>query len=263
MLLLFCMVSLLRRRKEAINGCWVPCFCTDPGILMMVMNKIYVPTAGVEDWQALLADPVKHWKTGYSARALAYCWEEASGFPPEIQGLFDKSQMICFKDIEPLLIIPEHKVPLPGGNTQSQNDVFVLARSATNLISISIEGKVSESFGPTLGEWYKEPSQGKIERLAYLKKMLGLCGEIDTAIRYQLLHRTASAVIEARKYHATKAVMIVHSFSQSCEWLEDYQAFVQLYGKEAQVGELVPVTRVDGVDLYVGWSKGSAEYLEI
>ena len=227
------------------------------------MNKICVPTGRVEDWQALLADPIKQWKTGRSAKALAYCWEEAPGFPPEIQELFDKSQLICFKDIEPLLTIPEHKVPLPGGNTQSQSDAFVLARSATKLISISIEGKVSESFGPTLGEWYKEPSKGKIERLDYLKKMLGLLGEIDPAIRYQLLHRTASAVIEAKQYHATKAVMIVHSFSQSSEWLGDYQAFVQLYGKDARVGELVHVTQVDDIDLYVGWSKGGVEYLKV
>jgi|GEM_PF-3281653 len=32
------------------------------------MSKIYTPTNGVSDWQSLLADPIKHWKTGYSAR---------------------------------------------------------------------------------------------------------------------------------------------------------------------------------------------------
>ncbi len=227
------------------------------------MSGIYVATNGVEDWQALLADPIKHWKTGHSAKALAHCWEDATGFPSEIQELFELSQLTCFKDLQPLLTIPEHKVPLPGGNTQSQNDAFVLARSASNLISISIEGKVSESFGPTLGDWYKEPSKGKIERLDYLKQMLGLSGEIAPAIRYQLLHRTASAVIEAKQYHATKAVMIVHSFSQASAWLEDYQAFVQLYGKTAQIGELVHLTQVDGIDLYVGWAKGDASYLGV
>jgi hypothetical protein len=227
------------------------------------MNKICVPTSGVEDWQALLADPVKHWKTGHSAKALAYCWENASGFPVEVQELFVGSNLKCFKNIEPLITIPEHKVPLPGGNTQSQNDAFILARSTTDLVCMSIEGKVSESFGPTLGEWYRVPSKGKIERLGYLKKMLGLSGEIAPSIRYQLLHRTASAVIEAKQYHATKAVMIVHSFSQSSEWLDDYQVFVRLYGKEARVDELVHVTHVDGIDLFVGWVKGDAKYLVV
>lgn len=227
------------------------------------MYQVYVPTKGVWDWQALLADPIKHWKTGRSARSLAYSWEATSSLPSEVQELFDKSQSTCFRNTEPLLAIPEHKVALPGGTRDSQNDVFVLARSASDLISITIEGKVSEPFDKTLGDWSKEMSPGKAVRLDYLKEQLGLTGEIDPAIRYQLLHRTASAVIEAKKFHATKAVMIVHSFSQSDEWLEDYQAFVQLYRKEAHVGELVHVTQVDGVDLYVGWAKGDASYLEV
>lgn len=28
------------------------------------MSKIYIPTTGVESWQALLADPGKHWEYG-------------------------------------------------------------------------------------------------------------------------------------------------------------------------------------------------------
>jgi hypothetical protein len=43
-------------------------------------------------------------------------------------------------------------VPLPGGSTQSQNDAFVLARTPKGLVSITIEGKVSEPFGETLGK---------------------------------------------------------------------------------------------------------------
>jgi len=42
------------------------------------MARILTFTSGPEDWQALLADPTKHWKTGCSARTLAYCWEEAA-----------------------------------------------------------------------------------------------------------------------------------------------------------------------------------------
>ena len=43
------------------------------------MSKILAFTSGPDDWQALLADPVKHWRPGYSARTLAYCWEAAGG----------------------------------------------------------------------------------------------------------------------------------------------------------------------------------------
>jgi len=225
-------------------------------------KMIYTPSGGTQSWQEFLADPEKQWKTGYSAKALAYCWEEASGFPREIQELFNHSDSDDFVDIVPALVFPEHKVPLPGGSTQSQNDAFVLARTPDELVSITIEGKVSEPFGETLGKWNTQ-TKGKIERLAYLKKMLGLKDDINPNIRYQLLHRTASAIIEAKRFHATKAVMIVHSFSQESEWLEDYQAFVQLYGKEADIGELVHVTTTTGIDLYLGWAKGESRYLKL
>jgi hypothetical protein len=48
------------------------------------MARILMFTSGPEDWQVLLADKTKHWKTGYSAKTLAHCWEAVEGFPPEI-----------------------------------------------------------------------------------------------------------------------------------------------------------------------------------
>ena len=224
------------------------------------MSKFCVPTNGVESWQMLLADPVKHWKTGYSAKALAYCWEEARGFPEEVLELFKDTDLEGAKF---LLGIPEHQVPLPGGNTKSQNDVFVLAKNDSGLVSIAVEGKVSEPFGPTLGEWMMDASPGKITRLNYLKEQLGLTDELNMNVRYQLLHRTASAVIEAKSFGAKTAAMIVHSFSQENEWFDDYSVFIGLYGKSAKVGDLVFVRNIDGIDLYLGWAKGRAKYLEV
>lgn len=46
------------------------------------MTKFYVPSTGPDDWQTLLGDPVKHWRTGYSAKTLAHCWEGAGGLVP-------------------------------------------------------------------------------------------------------------------------------------------------------------------------------------
>jgi hypothetical protein len=223
------------------------------------MSKFYIPTNGVAGWQSLLADPVKHWKTGYSAKALACCWEEAQGFPVEVINLFEGTAL---EGIKFLLGIPEHKVPLRGGSTQSQNDAFILAKAGNELVSITVEGKVAEPFGPTLGEWLQDASAGKSVRLDYLKKRLGLRGNVSPDIRYQLLHRTASAVIEAKRFNASKAVMIVHSFSQETLWFDDYSAFLALYGKSASVGDLVCVCTIDGIDLFLGWAKGDAKYLE-
>jgi hypothetical protein len=43
------------------------------------MSRILSFTTGPDDWKALLADPEKQWRVGYSARTLATCWEAAEG----------------------------------------------------------------------------------------------------------------------------------------------------------------------------------------
>jgi len=224
------------------------------------MSRIYLPAQSAEDWQQLLAEPEKQWKPGFSARAFAYCWQEADGFPFEIRRIFRGTVL---DGLWMLLGFPEHQVPLPGGKRPSQSDLWVLARKDEELVSIAVEGKVSEPFGPTIGEWYKDASKGKMERLAYLQEQLGLSGPPPLGTRYQLLHRTASAVIEARRFSARHAVMLVHSFSQTNEWFDDFRFFVNLFGKKADIGRLVTVGEVEGVSLHLGWCKGEEKYLTV
>lgn len=200
---------------------------------------------------------MKHWRRGYSARTLAYSWHEANGFPAEVQAVLAAQ----FTDIELLLALPEHKVPLPGGSRPSQNDIWVLARSVGKLISIAVEGKVSEPFGPTVQEWRIDSSTGKTERLAYLCGQLGLQLSVPDTLRYQLLHRAASAVIEATRFGADHAVMLVHSFSQSSEWFQDYAAFVSLLGGIASEDAIASVGTRSGVSLHLAWVRGDARYL--
>ncbi len=220
------------------------------------MNRILVPTDGVQNWQQLLADPVKHWKTGYSARALAYAWEDARGLPPEIATLLKP-----FGEVELLLAIPEYKVELPGGERASQNDVFTLLRTRDGLIAGMIEGKVAESFGPTLEEWRKEASPEKIERLTHLCTKLGIPDQFPAGTRYQLLHRGASAVIEAERFHAHDAAVIVHSFSPTDASFADYRTFLGLFGKTGLPGQLVVLGTPCGIRLWAGWANGNAKFL--
>jgi hypothetical protein len=227
------------------------------------MNHIYVPTRSAESWKQFLAQPDKHWKKGFSARTLAICWEAADGFPPEVTDMFKRSPFKKLNAASILLVFPEHKVPLPGGRTESQNDIFILGRAEQEIISITVEGKVDESFGASLGKWLVDGRTGKHERLKYLKEQLGLSGEIPPAIAYQLLHRTASAVIEAKRFNAKIAIMIVHSFSEDNARFEDYQAFLKLFGAGGGINELVWVKEHAGVELYCGWVKGNAHFLEV
>jgi hypothetical protein len=220
------------------------------------LSRIYMPTASADQWAQPLVEPGKQWRQGYSARTLAHSWQEAAGFPAEVKSVLASA----FPALELLLALPEHKVPLPGGSRPSQNDIWVLARSESQLISIAVGGKVSEPFGPTVQEWQARSTPGKRARLAYLLSLLELPAVPD-ATRYQLLHRTASAIIEAQRFHAAQAVMLVHSFSQSGEWFADYATFVALLGGRAAEDSLTPVGSRAGVQLHLAWVRGNAEYL--
>ena len=221
------------------------------------MGKIYVPTTGVDDWKRLLADPEKHWKKGFSARSLAYCWEETKDLPSGVRKVFDQSEFDELTGLEVLIAIPEHKVPLPGGSRPSQNDVWVLARGAKDLVSIAVEGKVLEEFGPTLRK-----RKGGAKRLECLLDLLELDAPPDD-IRYQLIHRTASAIIEAHRFNAANAVMLVHSFSQEDMWFDDYNNFVGLFSSTGLPNSITSVGQRAGVSLYFGWVRGEERYLRM
>lgn len=224
------------------------------------MARILVPSAGPGDWKCLLANPEEHWARGKSARTLAHCWEDYDGrFPSEVAETL--RQCDALHDVKPLLILPEWKVPLPGGKTPSQNDVWVLAKVGDEFISIAIEGKVDESFDKTLGEWKVNASTGKKERLEYLVSCLGLNSEPPDGIYYQLMHRTASAVIEAERFGAKAAVMLVHSFSATSTRFPEFREFVRLFGIEAQVGVLGTTRARNDLPLHLGWVRGDERYL--
>jgi hypothetical protein len=222
------------------------------------MNHIYIPTSSPDDWRKFLAEPEKQWRSGHSAKELAECWEQSNGFPPEFQKLFSESENQALRELELLLAIPEYQVDLPGGRRPSQNDLFVLARAKNGqLVTITVEGKVAEPFGDTLETWLKGASEGKQTRLKFLCDVLELSVAPPSHIRYQLFHRTASAIIEARRFNAKYAMMIVHSFSPEHKWLADYQDFLSLFGATGEVNELVKLSHPKSISLYAGWVAGN------
>src|ERR1700733_5056088 len=201
------------------------------------MTRIYFPGEGLAGWKRLLADPEKHWRAGYSAMTLARSWEAAPGLPAEIAAMFAD-----WGSSELLIGLPEHKVPLPGSHRgDSQSDIFALVRAGDRTIAATIEGKVDESFDKPLGEWLANASEGKKERLAHICDLLGLHQPLPATLYYQLLHRTAAAVIEARRFKTDAACMIVHSFSPSGKWFDAFESFVAQFGQKAERGRLIPL----------------------
>jgi hypothetical protein len=225
------------------------------------MPKFFAPADNPADWQQLLAKPDSQWRTGYSAKSMAYSWTEARGFPGEIRAVLNTSGSTHLHDLEFLIGIPEHEVPLPGGRRPSQNDVFVLSKGSDGLVSIAIEGKVSEAFDLPVDMRFAQPTPGQVTRLTFLLDLLGLERDAVASIGYQLLHRTASAILEARRFGARHAVMLVHSFSQELEHFDDYANFVGLFGQTAETNRVYEVRQIDDVTLHLGWAVGDAEYL--
>jgi hypothetical protein len=186
--------------------------------------------------------------------AVALSWEDANGLPQEIAELIGGSP-------ELLLAIPEHKVALPGGRRESQCDVFALVRASEDTIAVAIEAKVNETFGPTVGEWLKGASAGKMERLRFICELLGLDASPPDGLRYQLFHRTAAAILEAQRFKTDGAAMIVQSFSQESRWFEDFKAFADLFGLQVEPGKSARIELPSGKPLILGWAMGSAAYL--
>ena len=226
------------------------------------MPRILTFTSGPESWKPLLAEPEKQWRTGFSARTLAHCWEAAVGFPPEIAATLKGADDPLLADIVPILAVPEFKVRLPGGSRSSQNDIFVLARSLTGPVTIMVEGKVNESFGPLLGEWLVDASPGKRERLDFLLETLGFATDPAGTIRYQLLHRAASAIIVGEQYRAAAGMLIVHSFSDKHAGWSDYEAFLKHFGVQARQGVVQRLSRPAGLPLFSAWISGNPAFLE-
>jgi len=57
--------------------------------------------------------------------------------------------------------------------------------------------------------------------------------------------------------------MLVHSFSQSNEWFEDYSQFLALFELNAGPDSIAFAKNIRGIDLYFSWVKGDKRYLDM
>jgi hypothetical protein len=125
-----------------------------------------------------------------------------------------------------------------------------------------VEGKVGESFGPALDEWRRDASPGKKKRLRFILRALSLDATPAGAIRYQLLHRAASAIITGEQYRAAAAVLLIHSFSKELAGWPDYQAFTCLFGVEAEPGVVQRLYSDSNIPFFGVWVLGDRSYLQ-
>ena len=200
-----------------------------------------------------LAKQECHWKKGRSAYELAHSWIDAEGIPASVRSVLDTCPDYAGACLVEGLF--ERDVDLRTPGHPSQTDLLAYVKLAHGNAVIAVEGKVNEPFGELVSTW-NTGTPGKECRLKALCRSLGLKAADVGNIRYQLLHRTASAIYEAQRYRTTRALMLVHSFSPTDTSFEDFRAFADLTETPVPtVNQVSEERECEGVRLRLGWVK--------
>lgn len=207
----------------------------------------------------LLRDPELHWKKGRSAYEAAHSWVNGNinhegGMPRSVRTLLDQAPE--WTGAEVAIGLFEHATPLDTLRGPSNNDLLVICRLRDALGVMAVEAKAGEPFGELVSVWNSSP--GRSARLAWACDFFSVDMEACGGLRWQLFHRTASAIIEAKRFHSPHAIMLVHDFGEKVSWREDYMAFASILGvANADIGRLSDPKIVGGVSLRMGWVRDS------
>jgi len=220
---------------------------------MPALPRIAVPLLKPEDVIPHLGKPT-HWKQGRSAKAVADSWFQANDLPPRVRAVLDQSAELNGAELVDAWL--ERCTDLGDRRgSATQTDLLAILGVGDALAVMAVEAKVTESFGPLVSEWIGEGSEGKEDRLQRLCNLLGFDRNMVGDLRYQLFHRTAAAILEARRYRADKAVLMVHSFCDNATGLSDFLTFYERMGITGVGRDLLSApASVGGVKLWVGWA---------
>ena len=216
-----------------------------------MIHRLHVPLVKPEDVIPHLAGQELHWRAGYSAQELAIAWSRSrNDFPKTVREVLNTAPE--YEAAELIDGFFEREVELGSAGRNSQTDLMVIVGLQNQLGLIAVEGKVEESFAERVEDWNNTP--GKQLRLTRLCQTLGLDPAGVGRLRYQLLHRTASAIYEAKRYRTSHALMLVHSFSRTHRWFEDFSAFAEAMCLPVPRPNRCSTSKVcEGVSLRLAW----------
>ncbi|MFN3314315.1 MAG: DUF6946 family protein [Hyphomonas sp.] len=207
----------------------------------------------------LLRDPELHWKQGRSAYEAAHSWVPAGlyangGWPPKVSAAISGAPE--WRSAKIVTGFFEHATALDTMSAPSNTDVLLVCNLGENLGVAAIEAKAGETFGERVQDW--KTSDGKARRYQWACDLFGVDAADCEALRWQLFHRTAAAVLEAERFCARHAVMIVHDFSGASASLNDFEAFADRLGASGNPldGISDPIW-VRGISLRLSWVRDS------
>lgn len=218
------------------------------------LPRIHVPITRPEDVIPHLGSPT-HWQPGRSAKCVADSWFGSNAIPPSVTAVLDGDPV--FREASLIDAFLERGIDLGDGARPSQTDLMAVVAIEGDIGILAVEAKVDETFGPTVDEWLKDKDRDASQKITRLRALCDLLG-LDTGqvglLRYQLLHRTASAVLEARRYRAGHAAMLVQSFCPRGSWHGDFAAFAAAMGfGDVARGAISQPRDCGGVQLRLGW----------
>jgi hypothetical protein len=216
------------------------------------ISRLHIPMRRPEDVKPFLGSP-SHYVEGRSAYCLANSWMAENGLPELVRLTLETSPALQ----RPVLLegFFEREVELGDRGRHSQTDLLALLGVDGTLVVMSVEGKVDEAFGKLVEKEMSNPTPLKAARVRRLAQELGLSLEQAMPLRYQLIHRTAAAISEARRFHSSTAVMMVHSFDARDSGFGDYGRFAEALG----FGGIEPTVTIGpkligGINLFLGWT---------
>ena len=222
----------------------------------MAIPRLHVPLLEPEDVVRHLGKREKHWKEGRSAHALANVWSEFNALPPKVKAMLGSHS--DFQAVELIDAFLERQVDLQSEGRPSQTDLLAVVGIGERLAVVAVEGKAGEPFGERVEEWL-DGSTKKEKRLEGLCRILNLPRAAAMPLRYQLLHRSVSAIIEAHRYRTKIAVLLIHGFTDDPKGMADFTAFLKALGFQEQgLDILAGPELLDGVSLYAGWVRDKA-----
>lgn len=223
----------------------------------------------LEDWIPVVSEA--NWRPGKSAYELGHHWHQSQGFPPAVRSVLTAAPP-PLNELDINYLVVEKPTFLDTWKAPSWTDIMVYCQTQEGrTIIVAVEGKSDEPFGSVVSDWVRDndrkeegqfwraPIATRVRRLRFLADLLRLEIPVDSPLRYQLLHRTASAILEANLHGASAALVLVHSFSERLEanW-NDYCTFLNAIGLNApQKGVVTGLASLGGaaeVGVYFAWA---------
>ncbi|TFI59751.1 hypothetical protein E2493_02620 [Sphingomonas parva] len=217
------------------------------------IRRIHVPLLAPEAIKPHLVSP-KQYAPGRSTALVTQSWFSANGLPPRLRAILEQAPE--WSGVQMLDAWLERQVDLEDGMASpSRCDALAICSLREELGVLTVEAKLHESFDWTINaRLARGLSVGETTRTRRLLERLRLPPEGSGHLRYQLLHRVLCAVLEAKRYRARHAAMLVQSFSAKASRFSEFHdlAVAMGYGTVNQDRISGPIV-IEGVGLRIGW----------